>query len=157
MIAKGLYHLDRSAEGSKVTIYHLESAIAAIHCLAKSYKETDWYRILTVYDKYLSVKQSPYVELQRASIISKINGAKSGIDEIMNIKQIDKLEDNPLLYSTLGNLHLQIHNYSTALENYEKAYEYSDIDADKKFYQQKVQICRQRLKMIENYHFYNSF
>ncbi|NIX14443.1 MAG: hypothetical protein GWN11_00805 [Candidatus Dadabacteria bacterium] len=157
LINKGIYHLEKSADGSNVTIYHLESAVAAIHCLSKSYRQTDWNKIVSVYDKYLSVNDSPYVELQRASVISKIKGARQGIEEIMNISDKKSLEDNPLLYSTLGNLHLQIHNYSTALENYEKAFAYAEIEVDKKFYHQKVQICRQRLKMIEDYHFYNSF
>lgn len=157
LINKGIYHLEESADGNNVTIYHLESAVAAIHCLSKSYRQTDWNKIVSVYDKYLSVNESPYVELQRASVISKIKGPRQGIEEIMNIGDMKSLEDSPLLYSTLGNLHLQIHNYSTALENYEKAYAYAEIEVDKNFYHQKVQICRQRLKMIENYHFYNSF
>ncbi len=157
LINEGLFQLGQSADGKNVTIYHLESAVAAIHCLAKSYKETDWNKIVSVYDKYLSVNESPHVEVQRAAVISKIKGAKQGIDEIMNISDLETLEYNPLLYSTLGNLHLQIHNYSTALQNYEKAYALADIEVDKNFYHQKVQICRQRLKMIENYHFYNSF
>ena len=46
LINKGLFHLGKSADGKNVTIYHLESAISAVHCLAKSYKQTDcnnWY------------------------------------------------------------------------------------------------------------------
>jgi RNA polymerase sigma-70 factor (ECF subfamily) len=156
-IKKGLFHLGKSADGKNVTIYHLESAIAAIHCLAKSYKQTDWYKILFVYDKYLSIKQSPYVELQKATVISKIKGARQGLEIIKSIRNLNQLIDNPLLYSTLGNLNLQIHNYHQALINYEKAFEYSDIDVDKKFYGGKVKICRQRLNMISRYQYHNSF
>lgn len=156
-IQQGMAHLEQSADGQNVTLYHLESAVAAIHCMSESYQSTDWQKILSLYDKYLTVNESPYVELQRAVVISKIKGAKQGIEYINSIKNLKELETNPLLYSTLGNLNLQMHDYSTALQNYENAYDYSDMEVDREFYNQKVNICRQRLKMIENYHFYNSF
>ena len=82
LIKKGLFHLGKSADGKNVTIYHLESAIAAIHCMSKSYIQTDWYKILSLYDKYLSIIESPHVEIQKASVISKIRGAKEGIEHI---------------------------------------------------------------------------
>lgn len=157
LIKKGLFHLSKSADGKNVTIYHLESAISAVHCLAKSYKQTDWNKILSLYNNYLSINESPYVELQRAGVISKVRGAREGIESIKSIRNLNELIDNHLLYSTLGNLNLQIHNYNQALKNYEKAYEYSDIDIDKEFYGEKVKICRQRLKMISRYQFHNSF
>ena len=157
LIKKGLFHLGKSADGKNVTIYHLESAVEAIHCLAKSYVQTDWYKIVSLYDKYLSVNESPYVEIQKASVISIINGAKAGIEHINNIRNINQLIDNPILYSTLGNLNLQIHNYNKALTNYEKAYKYSDLDVDRKFYYEKIKICRQRLNMMSRYQFQNYF
>ena len=157
LIDKGLFHLEKSADGENVTIYHLESAILAVHCLAKSYRQTDWNKILSLYNNYLSINESPYVKLQKAAVISKIRGAREAIESIKSIRNLNQLIDNHLLYSTLGNLNLQIHNYNQALTNYEKAYEYSNIDIDKEFYGEKVKICRQRLKMISRYQFHNSF
>lgn len=156
-IAEGLYHLELSAKGENVTFYHLESGITACHSLAKSYEDTNWYRILYLYDKFLLLHESPYVELQRAIVISKVKNAKEAINCIKKVKGIDQLHDNPLLYSTLGNLNLQIHNYNKALVNYEKAFELSELDIDRKFYIKKIKICQNRLEMTNRYYLNKSF
>ena len=42
--------LNQSAEGTVISPYHLEAAIAYYHCTSKSYAETDWPAILRLYD-----------------------------------------------------------------------------------------------------------
>ncbi len=42
MIARGLAHLNRSADGDTLTPYHVEAGIAATHATADSYATTDW-------------------------------------------------------------------------------------------------------------------
>ncbi len=44
LIALGLEHLDRSAQGRELTVWHLRAEIAALHTLAPSSAETDWPR-----------------------------------------------------------------------------------------------------------------
>ena len=51
--------LDQSAEGTTVSIFHLEAGIALYHCSAKSYAETDWPAILRLYDAMLTIHRSP--------------------------------------------------------------------------------------------------
>src|SRR5262249_45488659 len=47
--------LARSAEGTVISAFHLEAAIACHHCTAKSFAETDWQAILRLYDALLTV------------------------------------------------------------------------------------------------------
>jgi predicted RNA polymerase sigma factor len=42
LIAKGHEHLEKSAVGSALTEYHIEAAIAAIHCATPRFEETQW-------------------------------------------------------------------------------------------------------------------
>src|SRR5438874_9341893 len=46
MIARGVFHLSKSAAGEQLTAYHLQAGIAACHCAAKDYESTDWRQIL---------------------------------------------------------------------------------------------------------------
>src|SRR5258708_2241135 len=42
LVQRGLDHLTRSARGGTLSRYHAEAGIAAEHCLAPSYAETNW-------------------------------------------------------------------------------------------------------------------
>ena len=42
--------LDRAASGDTLTMYHLEAGIAACHAVAPRYEDTDWSRIVELYD-----------------------------------------------------------------------------------------------------------
>src|SRR5262249_52928162 len=55
MIARGMRHLDASASGDAITNYHIEAAIAACHAAAPSFSETDWGRIVALYDDLLAM------------------------------------------------------------------------------------------------------
>ena len=69
LINRALEFLNRSAEGSVVSTFHLEAAIAYHHCTAKSYAETDWPAILRLYDHLLAINRSPIYLLNRAIVV----------------------------------------------------------------------------------------
>ena len=71
--------LDQSAEGTTVSIFHLEAGIAMYHCSAKSYAETDWPAILRLYDAMLAIHRSPVYLLNRAIVVAEIAGPHEGI------------------------------------------------------------------------------
>ncbi len=79
LIALGLAHLDRSARGDELTVWHLRAEIASLHAMAKSAAETDWARIVSIYDRLLDVDHSPVVELARAVAIGRAEGAAAGL------------------------------------------------------------------------------
>jgi len=79
LIALGLAHLDRSARGDELTVWHLRAEIASLHAMAPSAAETDWARIVSIYDRLLDVDHSPVVELARAVAIGRANGPAAGL------------------------------------------------------------------------------
>jgi RNA polymerase sigma-70 factor (ECF subfamily) len=79
LIALGLKHLDRSAQGRELTVWHLRAEIAALHALAPSSAETDWPRIVTVYDQLAGIDPSPVVELARAVALGRARGPAAGL------------------------------------------------------------------------------
>ena len=50
LVALGFAHFERSAEGPRMTAYHAQAAIAAVHAGAKRADHTEWGRILSLYD-----------------------------------------------------------------------------------------------------------
>ena len=71
--------LDRSAEGTVVSPYHLEAGIALHHCSARSYAETNWPAILRLYDALVQMHPSPIYLLNRAIVVAEIDGPEAGI------------------------------------------------------------------------------
>lgn len=79
LIALGSEHLDRSAQGRELTVWHLRAEIAALHTLAPSSAETDWPRIVAVYDQLAGIDPSPVVELARAVALGRARGPAAGL------------------------------------------------------------------------------
>ena len=91
LIRRAQEFLDLSAEGTVVSPFHLEAAIACHHCTAKSYAETDWSAILRLYDALLTIHRSPMYLLNRAIVVAEIDGPRAGI------RALDEAGDDPAL------------------------------------------------------------
>jgi RNA polymerase sigma-70 factor (ECF subfamily) len=86
LIALGLAHLEHSARGSELTVWHLRAEIASLHATAASTAETDWPRIAAIYDHLLDLDRSPVVELARAVAIGRAQGAAAGLAALPSIE-----------------------------------------------------------------------
>jgi len=141
MIARGMRHLDASASGDELTTYHIEAAIAACHAVAPSFEETDWERIVSLYDSMLEINPSPVAELNRAVAVAMLEGPPAGIRAVDAISARDALRDYPLLYSTLGELWLRSGDRARAAENFSRALELPSTLPEKRFLLRKLQSC----------------
>lgn len=79
LIALGLSHLERSAQGTALTVWHLRAEIAALHATAASAADTDWRRIVATYDHLLDRDPSPVVRLARAVAVARADGPAAGL------------------------------------------------------------------------------
>jgi RNA polymerase sigma-70 factor (ECF subfamily) len=76
-IARGLAWLERSATGTAFTRYHAEAGIAAEHCLAPSFAETRWDRIVECYE--LLERPSALHLLNRAVALAELRGPAAAL------------------------------------------------------------------------------
>ena len=158
MIKRGFEHLALSTEeGGEVTEIHLKAGVDAVHSLAKKYGDTNWDRIILLYDKYLACNYCPLVELQKAIAISKTRGPQEGLQAIGGIQRVEELSSHDLLYSTLGNLHFQLHRYEDAISNFNRAIGLTEETFEKAFYSKKIKICEDRMNMSKRYRYGVSF
>jgi RNA polymerase sigma factor (sigma-70 family) len=81
LIRRGLAALDRAETlGAAPGPYALQAAIAACHARARTADETDWPRIVSIYETLAQVTPSPVVELNRAVAVAMAYGPQAGLD-----------------------------------------------------------------------------
>ncbi|HTU95191.1 MAG TPA: RNA polymerase sigma factor [Solirubrobacteraceae bacterium] len=96
-IGRGLRALERAEQlGGALGPYALQAAIAACHARAATPDQTDWARIVALYDALAQLSPSPVVELNRAVAVSMAYGPEAGLE------LVDALVDG----GTLGDYHL---------------------------------------------------
>jgi RNA polymerase sigma-70 factor (ECF subfamily) len=140
LIQMGYHYLNYSAAGENISVYHLESAIAAEHCLATSFANTNWSRLLQLYDMLLQLKPFPAVQLNRAVVMAEMGELQKAIDEILSINKIDSLLKEQYIYSAvLGDLYKRLSDQMKAKQFLEKAFGLTTSQAEKNLIQQKIQ------------------
>ena len=107
LVGEGLQLLELSAKGSGFTEYHVEAAIAAVHATAPSMLETDWGKIVSLYDSLMSIRPSPIVALNRAIAIGQRDGAERGLDAMRVIADSERLAKYPFYHAAFGESELQ--------------------------------------------------
>lgn len=138
LIEKGIFHLEASSEAEQVNKYQLEAGIAYEHARAASYASTNWSNILKCYDLMCQFYPSPIIELNRAIVISEINGPAEGIKAIEAITNLSALKKYYLLPATLGELNWQLQNNKLANQYFAQAMELTKSAAERKLLQQKM-------------------
>jgi RNA polymerase sigma factor (sigma-70 family) len=105
LINRGLAALDRAVSlGGAREPYTLQAAIAACHARAFRAEETDWARLLGLYDVLAEVMPSPVVELNRAVVVAMTHGPQAGLDVVDQLAAEPTLQGYHLLPSVRGDL-----------------------------------------------------
>jgi RNA polymerase sigma factor (sigma-70 family) len=115
LISQGGYYLNRSANGDRISQYHLEAGIAYWSTQKTDTKEK-WENVLQLYNRLLQIQYSPMAALNRTYALSKVNGKEEAIIEAEKLN----LVENPFYFGLLGELWLDIDNKKSA-ENFQKA------------------------------------
>ena len=141
LIGKGYEFLERSSQGGQLTVYHLESAIAAEHCLSPSFEETNWQRMLQLYDLLLEAKRTPMVQLNRAIVLAQLNQVVTAIQEIWKIENIDNLLSGQYIFSAvLGDFYAQLGDEHNARKFLSQAHDLTTSLAEKKLISEKLEL-----------------
>jgi predicted RNA polymerase sigma factor len=105
LIRRGLAALERAEELSgALGPYSLQAAIAACHARARTNEETDWDRIVALYDALAELTQSPVVELNRAVAIAMASGPEDGLRIVDELVARGALDGYHLLPAVRGDL-----------------------------------------------------
>jgi RNA polymerase sigma factor (sigma-70 family) len=109
-IREGLAWLARAAEGDAFSRYHAEAGIAAEHCLAPTFAETRWERVVECYLLLESTAPSPLHTLNRAVAVAEWKGAAEGLAVITGLAPPSWLSGSHLWSAVLADLHRRCGN-----------------------------------------------
>lgn len=104
-IRVGLSWLAESAQGDIYSRYHAEAAIAAEHCLAPSFDETRWDKVVECYELLERVAPSPLHRLNRALAVAEWRGPAAGLAVIEAAEPSQRLAESYLWAAVLADLH----------------------------------------------------
>ncbi|HEX9043107.1 MAG TPA: DUF6596 domain-containing protein [Trebonia sp.] len=104
-IRRGRAALARAEQaGRGLGAYGLQAAIAECHAVAPSVDETDWDRIVAIYDALRQLAPSPVVDLNRAVAISMARGPGAALPLVDELVATGALPGSHLLPSVRGEL-----------------------------------------------------
>lgn len=142
LMQKGFDFLEKCTTNKTLSGYHILATISAYHCTARDYKSTDWKSILSLYDKLAAMDDSPIILLNRAIVLSKVNGAEQGLDELKKVEEGAMLDSYHLFHSTRGEFYLQLNDFKRAAECFKRAMELSSIEAEHVHLKKKLDLCQ---------------
>jgi RNA polymerase sigma-70 factor (ECF subfamily) len=141
LMAKGFQFLEMAAEGEELSEYHLEAAIAAQHCAATEYEQTDWDGIVKLYGMLYRLKPSPIIALNRAVAIGKARGPEEALAALSAIEDGAKLREYPFYPAAQGEFHLLAGRAEIAATYFQQAVGLARTRAEAAFFESKWKSC----------------
>jgi RNA polymerase sigma-70 factor (ECF subfamily) len=122
LIGRGFAALARAQQlGGALGPYTLQAAIAACHARARTPEETDWERIVALYDALVELSASPVVELNRAVAVGMAFGPAAGLELVDRLASERSLDGYHLLPSARADLLARLGRVEEAGEEFERA------------------------------------
>jgi RNA polymerase sigma-70 factor (ECF subfamily) len=137
-----LWNNDRIAEGDRVLTragglgtYRIQAEIAAVHAHADRPDDTDWARIVELYDELVALAPSPVVELNRAAAIAMAEGPDRGLTLI---DRIEGLDDYYLLHAARADLLRRGGRHEEAAASYRRALALATNPVERAFFERRL-------------------
>jgi RNA polymerase sigma factor (sigma-70 family) len=122
LIHRGLTALNRAENlSSRFGPYTIQAAIAACHAQAHTPEETDWGRIVSLYDALAELAPSPVVQLNRAVAVAMASGPAAGFELTEKLTAESSLKNYHLLPSVRGDLLTKLGRLAEARAEFERA------------------------------------
>ena len=124
-----------SSEGTEISEYHIEAAIASYHTKAESFDTTNWQAIFYCYNLLYSLKPTPIVAFNRAIARGYNEGAKAGIEALLTIEGLEK---NHFYHTALGDFYCKNNQKTKAKAAYQLALKFVYLGAEKRVILDKI-------------------
>ena len=139
-IQRGMAALERAQQlgGGADGYYALQAAIVACHARAHTAAETDWERIVLLYDALLQISPSPIVGLNRAVAVGMAQGPAAGLQALEALAAEPALANYHLLPSVRGDLLVKLERYAEAREELQRALAMTDNAREQDLLSRKI-------------------
>ncbi len=127
----------KSTSENKINTYHFEAAIAAEHLKAKSFEETNWEKILHLYQSLSELRKIPINQLNIAIVLIQLKNYPEAYIQLMEINP-KKLEQRAYLYhASMAEYYKVTKDKKKAIEAIDKALELVKNEAEKNYLTKK--------------------
>ncbi len=116
--------------------YQVQAEIAAVHAGAATPADTDWSRIVSLYDDLLAVAPSPVVALNRAVAVAMDRGPAAAIADVDALA--GRLDGYRHFHSARADLLRRLHQKDEAETEYRRALELAGNDAERAFLEARL-------------------
>jgi RNA polymerase sigma factor (sigma-70 family) len=142
LIRRGLAALDRADKlGGAPGPYALQAAIAACHARARTPEETNWPRIVDLYEELGQLTPSPVVELNRAVAVAMAFGPAAGLEIVDRLVSEPSLRNYHLLPSVRGDFLFKVARFAEAQAEFERAASITRNAREREFLLARAQLC----------------
>jgi RNA polymerase sigma factor (sigma-70 family) len=146
LMRHGLAALERAEQlGGTLGPYALQAAIAGCHARAHTAAETDWHRIVALYDALAQLAPSPVVELNRAVAVSMAFGPAAGLPLVDALASEPSLKNYHFLPSVRGDFLAKLDRNDEALAELQRAASLTQNARERKLLLDRAAICAQKL------------
>jgi RNA polymerase sigma-70 factor, ECF subfamily len=122
LVGRGLAALERAyATFDPIGPYTLQAGIAACHARARVAGDTDWERIVALYDGLVQLTPSPVVELNRAVAVGMASGPRAALEIVDALLEEPALDDYHLLPTVRADLLEKLGRLDEARAEFERA------------------------------------
>lgn len=118
--------------------FAVQAAIGAEHCKARRAEDTDWAKIVRLYDLLEGLQPSPVVSLNHAVAIAMLHGPEPALEQVESLAATGELEDYHLLHAARADLLRRLGSRTEALKSYERALELVTNESERRFLERRV-------------------
>jgi RNA polymerase sigma factor (sigma-70 family) len=144
LIRRGFAALERAEKlGHSRGPYALQAAIAACHARALTPQETDWPRIVALYEELANLAPSPVVELNRAVAVAMAFGPAAGLELIDTLMSEPSLKAYHLLPSVRGDFLFKLGRFAEAEQEFARAASLTRNARERDLLLDRARLCAQ--------------
>lgn len=129
LIRVATWHLGQSGQGE--SSYHLEAAIAYVHCVSPSFAATDWNKISLLYERLARINESPFVRLSQAIAVFYAGRHDEALHMLDCLGETAFMQSYYLFHATLGRFLGAVGKKPESKRHFEKAIALSSHAAER--------------------------
>lgn len=117
-------------------VFSLQAAIAALHCQAARFEDTDWPQIVGLYEVLEQLQPSPIITLNRAAALAMTDGPEAGLALMDSLAT--ELDEYHLFHAARADLFRRAGSFAKAAQSYERALALVTNDSERRFLERRL-------------------
>jgi RNA polymerase sigma-70 factor (ECF subfamily) len=137
-IEEGAALVERALRMRRAGPYQVQAAIAALHCQAPHFEDTDWGQIAALYGELLRLQPTPVVALNRAVAVAMAGEPDDGLRLLDEAELASALDRYHLYYAARADLLRRAGRPAEAAAAYRRALALVSNDVERRYLQRRL-------------------